>query len=271
VIDPEWGRELGLLAAALTAAELPGGPAHRIAADYAPPGGGKGGGKGGKGKGGGSGRKVASKAGEKRYGLPIGTPLGQGRASQAKGKDDPDAQRAYAQFMSAQTPADLRRNATWMSTKDLSKAAKALFSFDSDNERDQAARMALVRELADRGINPAQFGYRGAPVVLNPNPKPDPTTREAEKAKKDAARLKKAADKEKAREVKRDADRTARENADLYEKVQQADAEAARTREEAKAGKAEEQRAADERRKIVDEAVAQAREEYRSTQRFKIR
>jgi hypothetical protein len=149
-----------------TAAAPAGGPATRIKSDYGPTGPSK---KGG-------GRKVASKAGEKRYGLPIGTPLGQ---TGSKAKNDAATQASYNTFMSAATPADQRKAAAWMSTGDLKRAGEALFSFQSKNERDEAARLALVKELADRGIDPHSIGYKGGPVVLNPNPKQDPVEKAA--------------------------------------------------------------------------------------------
>lgn len=190
--------EAALIAAA-PAGGQPGGPAHRIKSDYGP--------TGPRQKGGG--RKVASKAGEKRYGLPIGTPLGQ---TKSKNKGDAATQQSYDTFMAAQTPADLHKAAAWMSTDDLKRSGEALFSFDSKNERDQAARIALVKELADRGIDPHSVGYKGGAVVLNPSPKQDPIEKAAQtaqhkadtaqrqsesaakKAETDAARAAKAAD-----------------------------------------------------------------------------
>lgn len=193
---------LDRLAALLAAAPSDGGPAHRIAADY-----------GAKEKKKSGGRKVASKAGEKRYGLPIGTPLGQ---TKARTKDDAATKKAYDTFMSANTPADLRKAASWMSNDDLSRAADGVFSIAKPNERDEAATIALVKELSDRGIDPHTLGYKGGPVVLNPNPKKDPVaraaetvakatqretdkaTRATEKAAKDVTRAAKAAETERA-------------------------------------------------------------------------
>lgn len=155
---------LDVLTAALTAAPPPsGGPARRIASDYAK----------GKTKGG---RRVASKAGEKRYGLPIGTPLGQGKA-----KNEKDA---YDRLMSQGTPADIAKATRWMSNGDLALTAKAVFSVKTDNERNQAAQIALVKELADRGIDPHKMGYSGGYVPVNPEPKKDPTVRAAEAAQR---------------------------------------------------------------------------------------
>lgn len=163
---------------AMVAAPPPpaGGPASRTKSDYGPAGDSK---KGG-------GRKVASKAGVARYGLPIGTPLGQ---TQSKNKNDASTKASYAVFMSAKTPADMNKSASWMSSDDLKKAGEAVFSFNSSNARDQAARITLVKELAARGIDPHSVGYKGGPVVLNPNPKPDPVAKAAQsaQAKVDAA------------------------------------------------------------------------------------
>lgn len=154
------------LEAALVAAPPPdGGPAQRISSDY-----------GARSKKKGGGRKVASKAGEKRYGLPIGTPLGQGKA-----KDEQDA---YNRFTDQKTPADLTRAATYMSNGDLALTAKAVFGNNGQNEWDKAAQMALVRELAARGIDPHGLGYTGGFVPLNPNPKKDPTLPKKSAAKK---------------------------------------------------------------------------------------
>jgi hypothetical protein len=158
------------------ATDPPGGPAKRTAADY-----------GAKGKGGG--RKVATKAGEARYGLPIGTPLGKGNKALAT---DQGVAHAYDTFMSASTPAEQHKAAGWMSNDELTKAAKGLFSFDSKNERDVSGRLALVRELADRGIDPHTLGYTGPTVVLNPNPKVDPTVRAAQLVQKASDRAAKA-------------------------------------------------------------------------------
>jgi hypothetical protein len=166
---------------AMVAAPPPpaGGPAKRTAADYAPPGSGK------------KGRKVASKAGAARYGLPIGTPLD---GTHSKNKGDAATKASYDTFMAAKTPAELNKAASWMSTDDLKRSGEALFSFDSKNERDQAARMTLVKEFAARGIDPHSIGYKGGPVVLNPNPKQDPTVKAANAAQSKADRAQRAAD-----------------------------------------------------------------------------
>jgi len=165
---------LDALTAALVAAPPPaGGPAHRIAADYGPSGDSQ------KGKPKGGGRHVASKAGAARYGLPIGTPLD---GTHSKKKQDAATKASYNTFMAASTPADQRKAASWLSTGDLKRAGEALFSFQSKNARDESARIALVKELADRGIDPHSLGYKGGPVVLNPNPKQDPTVKAAKSA-----------------------------------------------------------------------------------------
>jgi hypothetical protein len=177
-------QRLDALTAALTAAPPPaGGPARRIQSDYGPSGDRQKGGKKG-------GRKVASKAGAARYGLPIGTPLD---GTHSKKKADAKTKQSYNTFMAASTPADQRKAASWMSTGDLKRAGEALFSFDSKNERDQSARIALVKELADRGIDPHSLGYKGGAVVLNPNPKQDPVEKAAQQKKTAAERAKKAA------------------------------------------------------------------------------
>lgn len=82
----------------------------------------------------------------------------------------------------------MRHDASWMSNDDLLRAAEALFSFQSSNERDEAARLTLVRELAQRGIDPHTVGYKGGPVTLNPNPKKDPVAKAADDAQKKAQR-----------------------------------------------------------------------------------
>ncbi|HEX8321634.1 hypothetical protein [Longimicrobium sp.] len=88
--------------------------------------------------------------------------------------------------MSQSTPAELTKAAQWMSNGDLALTAKAVFSTPHGNERNEAARMALVRELANRGIDPHTLGYDGGYVPLNPKPKKDPTLPAEVKAKKDA-------------------------------------------------------------------------------------
>lgn len=150
-----------------------GGPARRISSDY-----------GAKGKGGG--RHVASKAGEKRYGLPIGTPLGKGKQR--------NEQQAYDNFRDQKTPADLNRTASLMSNGDLALTAKGVFSVNGTNDWDKAAQVSLVKELAQRGIDPHSLGYTGGFVALNPNPKKDPTVRAAETVQKAADRAAKAAE-----------------------------------------------------------------------------
>jgi CRISPR/Cas system-associated endonuclease Cas1 len=104
--------------------------------------------------------------------------------------------------MAANTPADLNKAAGWMSNDDLGKAAKGLFSFNSTNERDQAGRIALVKELAARGIDPHTLGYKGGPVVLNPNPKKDPVAKAAATVQKAADTAQKKADNEAAKAAK---------------------------------------------------------------------
>jgi hypothetical protein len=218
------------LTAALTAAQPAGGPARRIKSDFGP--------KGDKQKKGGSGRRVASKAGEKRYGLPIGTPLGQ---TGSRRKNDRATQASYNTFMAAKTPADLNKAASWMSNDDLKRAGEALFSFASKNERDEAARISLVKELAARGINPASLGYRGGPVVLNPNPKKDPVAEAANRKKRDAetARSKAQRDADKRRrDAEREADRKAREKARTEDEQREAEADRAEAEAIRKAGDA---------------------------------
>jgi hypothetical protein len=127
----------------------------------------------------------------KRYGLPIGTPLGQGNKQLAQ---DQGIAHAYDTFMAASTPGDQSKAASWMSNDELTKASRGLFSFQSNNQRDESGRMALVRELAARGIDPHVLGYTGGPVVLNPNPKTDPTVKAAQQAQKTATTAQKAAD-----------------------------------------------------------------------------
>lgn len=208
-------RLTALESALLAAAPSDGGPAERIKSDY-----------GAKSKSKGGGRKVASKAGEKRYGLPIGTPLGRGNRALAQ---DSSTVKAYETFMAANTPADLNKAAGWMSNDDLAKAAKGLFSFASTNERDEAGRIALVKELAARGIDPHSLGYKGGPVVLNPNPKKDPVAKAAATAQKaaDTAQKKAASEAEKAakqvEKVQKDA-QTAQEKAAKETEKAQAEA-----------------------------------------------
>jgi hypothetical protein len=158
---------------ALVAAPPPaGGPAERTKADY-----------GYKSKGGG--RHVASQAGVARYGLPIGTPLGKGKAQ--------NEQDAYNRFRDQKTPADLSRTAGYLSNGDLALTAKGVFGVNGSNEWDKAAQVALVKELAARGIDPHSVGYKGGYVALSPNPKQDPTEKAAQTVQKAADRAAKAA------------------------------------------------------------------------------
>ena len=172
------GVAAGALVAAQDALRTSNG---RTAADFAS-------GGSGKKKAHGGGRHVATPAGSARYHLPIGAPLGHGKAQQA------GAQASYDTFMGSDKKSDMSRNAHNMSNADLTKAADAVFSVKTDNARNQAAQDVLVQELAARGIDPHKYGYDGGPVVVSPNPKADPTVTAHNKVVAAQTKTQKAAD-----------------------------------------------------------------------------
>lgn len=105
-------------------------------------------------------RVVASKEGEERYGLPIGTPLGQARNSDSarKAQQDPNAKARYDEFMTADNVGDMGKRAKGMSDADLQSMTAIMYSFKSGNQRVVAARNALAAELRRRGMDERDHG-----------------------------------------------------------------------------------------------------------------
>ena len=237
----------GVAAGALVADSLTNSNG-RIAADYT-----SGSGGGGKKKGHGGGRHVATPAGSARYHLPIGAPLGHGKAQQA------GAQASYDTFMACTSKSDMSRNAKNMSNADLTKSADAVFSVKTDNARNQAAQDVLVQELAARGIDPHKYGYTGGPVVVSPNPKADPTVTAHNKVVAAQTKAQKAADAAaKAQQAKVAKDAAAAAKAQQAQQAQAAHDAAAAAKAKTAADKAAAQQAAQAKAQQAQVAAQQA-------------
>lgn len=105
--------------------------------------------------------KVASEAGEKRYGLPIGTELGQARNTEGQAAQaDAGAQDSYRKLLTA-NPRDYRKMLDEMSDVDLEKLSKIAYSFRSSNTQVVQARLALAAALRRRGKDVNDFGGLG--------------------------------------------------------------------------------------------------------------
>ncbi len=105
-------------------------------------------------------RKVASEAGEERYGLPIGTELGQARNTESakRAQADPGAKARYDEFMrNGDTPA-MKASAGKLGDDDLKSLTAVMYSFKTSNPRVVAARNALAAELRRRGFDERDHG-----------------------------------------------------------------------------------------------------------------
>lgn len=105
-------------------------------------------------------RKVASKAGEQRYGLPIGTELGQARGTEGarRAQADPRAKERYDAFMALGDMESMRARALEQSDDDLKSLTEIMYSFKTSNPRVVAARNALAAELRRRGFDERDHG-----------------------------------------------------------------------------------------------------------------
>jgi len=105
--------------------------------------------------------KVASDAGAARYGLPIGTELGQARDKAAQqAQDAPGARDLYHKLMSM--PAAQRAKfIAGLSDDDAEKLTRATYSTRTSNPDVVAARNLLATHLAKRGKDVRDFGALG--------------------------------------------------------------------------------------------------------------
>lgn len=109
--------------------------------------------------------KVASEAGERRYGKPIGTELGQARnAAAQQAQDNPRARDQYETLVNA-SPRDYRSMLDDLSAADLKALTAAAYSFRSSNPTVVQARIALAGAMKRKGLNVDDYGGlgKGAP------------------------------------------------------------------------------------------------------------
>lgn len=104
--------------------------------------------------------KVASEAGEKRYGKPIGTELGQARQGSKPAADVQNDARAKEMYEATRgmSPADLEKYTKNLSDDDIKKLHAITYSFKSSDKNVVANRVALGKALRQRGFNPAEHG-----------------------------------------------------------------------------------------------------------------
>ena len=106
-------------------------------------------------------RKVASEAGERRYGHPIGTELGQARnAAAAKAQDNPRARDQYETLVGA-NPRDYRAMLDDLSAADVKALAAIAYSFRSTNPTVVQARIAVAGALRRLGLDVNDYGGLG--------------------------------------------------------------------------------------------------------------
>lgn len=138
---------------------------------------------------GGKKKVVRTEAGAKRYKVPIGSEIGQARDKNAAAvQQNAGAKANYEKTVGA---ADRDKQVAALNPKDLADLSRIAFSFKSSDPNVVALRMAAVRELAKRGMDPKQFGYLGGgsakptakvvakaparkPTVKKPAPAPKP-------------------------------------------------------------------------------------------------
>lgn len=105
--------------------------------------------------------KVASEAGERRYGLPIGTELGQARNAKAQqAQDNPRAKDQYESLMAA-NPRDYRQMLDDLDEADLKSLTAIAYSFRSSNPQVVQARLALAGAMRRRGLDVNDYGGLG--------------------------------------------------------------------------------------------------------------
>lgn len=110
---------------------------------------------------GGKKRRVASKEGERRYGLPIGTELGNARDDDGqRAQDDPAAREAYQKLLTA-NPREYRAMLDKMGDAELESLTRVAYSFRSSNPQVVQARIALAGALRRRGKDVNDFGGLG--------------------------------------------------------------------------------------------------------------
>jgi hypothetical protein len=105
--------------------------------------------------------KVASEAGEARYGLPIGTELGQARNAQAQAAQDNTRARDQYESLVSADPADVGRMLEDLDDADLKSLSAITYSFRSSNPKVVAARLALAAALRRRGLDVNDYGGLG--------------------------------------------------------------------------------------------------------------
>jgi 8-oxo-dGTP pyrophosphatase MutT (NUDIX family) len=107
---------------------------------------------------------VASQAGATRYGLPIGTQLGQARnANAAAAQGNARAKDQYETLMAA-NPADYRKMLDGLDDADLKSLTAITYSFRSSDKRVVAARIAIANAMHRRGLNVNDYGGLGRPT-----------------------------------------------------------------------------------------------------------
>lgn len=110
---------------------------------------------------GGKKRRVASEAGERRYGLPIGTELGQARDTRAQeAQDAPGAREAYAKLV-GMNPREYRAHLDGLDDAELQKLSRVVYSSRSSNPTVVQARLAVAAALRRRGMDVNEHGGLG--------------------------------------------------------------------------------------------------------------
>lgn len=114
---------------------------------------------------------VQTAEGSRKYKLPIGATIGSARNEQAKKSQTAPAKQAYDAFMQFETTGAMKSAIGTLDDDELKQLSEVTFSFKTSNARVVAARNTIIRELADRGIDPKKHGYLGGAVKLSANPK----------------------------------------------------------------------------------------------------
>jgi hypothetical protein len=105
--------------------------------------------------------KVASKEGERRYGKPIGTELGQARDERGKeAQADPRSKELYDDFVNAD-PRQQRAMLDGLSAADLKSLSAITYSFRSSNPDVVRSRIAIAGALRRSGLDVNDFGGLG--------------------------------------------------------------------------------------------------------------
>ncbi len=113
-------------------------------------------------------KKVASKEGEQRYGLPIGTELGQARdASAADAQKDAHARDLYETLVNA-NPREYQKMLDGLSKADLTALSRIAYSFRSSNPKVVQSRIAVANALHRQGLDVDDYGGLGTPSKRKP-------------------------------------------------------------------------------------------------------